>query len=232
MKKRTGKEKFYLIVIILAVAAIAAIVLISLLNGDQSAKAQVPAPTPRPTDRIVIKEVEKFVEVEKEITSEIIEDGLKDMGVLITEEYYFTDVISYSSVKKFLKTKIELGFTESSYLAGYDGVVSAGVDFSKVSVEKDNETFTVTVHAPKPEIQYVDIDFNSFVLYSEKEGIGNPISAEDFNASLVELENTARVKAKEKGLLEKADENARIMIQNFISGLIDTSVYSIRITSD
>lgn len=232
MKGKNGKEKFYIITIALAVLAIACIVTVSSLKGDAAAQPEVPVATPRPEQKTVIKEVEKIVEVEKEISSEIIEDGLRDMGVLITEEYYFTDVISFSSVKKFLKTNIELGFTESSYLAGYDGVVAAGIDFSKVRVDKDDENTQITVYVPKAELQYVDIDLDSFVLYSEKSGIGNPLSADDFNASLIELENTAKTKAEKRGILERADENAENMISNFIGGLVDTSVYSVRFITD
>ena len=176
--------------------------------------------------------MEKLVEVEKEITSEIIQDGLREMGVLITEEYYFTDVISFSSVKKFLRTNIELGFTESSYLAGYDGVVSAGIDFDSVRVDKNDSNSLITVYIPKADIQYVDIDLDSFVLYSEKEGLGNPISADDFNNSLIELENTAKAKAEKRGLLERADENAKKVISNFIGSLVDTSVYTIDYIKD
>lgn len=227
---KTRKEKVYLILIAVIVLAIA-IVLIVGLSG-RSSKAPSPAPTPIPTPqtttKVLVKEVEKLVEVEKEISSEVIEDGLNDMGRLITEEYYFTEVVSFSSVKKFLKTDITLGFTESSYLASYEGTVSAGVDFSGIRVEKDDEAGRITVHIPKAEIYSISIDPNSFELYSEKTGIGNPLSIEDFNTSLVELESTAKSKALDRGLLDKADENARSVISNFVSSLTDSSAYSLK----
>ena len=53
-------------------------------------------------------------------------------------------------------------------------------------------------------------------------------SAADFNSSLVELEASAREKALERGLLDKADENARRIIRNFIAGLVDTTRWSVR----
>ncbi len=36
-----------------------------------------------------------------------------------------------------------------------------------------------------------------------------------------------RQKALDKGLLVKADENARAVVRNFIAGLVDTGVYSV-----
>jgi hypothetical protein len=73
----------------------------------------------------------------------------------------------------------------------------------------------------------VDSDPDSVVLYSEKNGLGNPLSVSDFNDALVELEDKARTRALERGLLEKAKENARRVVVNFIGGFLDLAVYDI-----
>ena len=223
------KNRLYIVLIVLLLLAIAAVVFFYAGKNDEP--AEIPIVTAQPTQQVIIKEkeVEKIVEVQKEISSEIIQDGLNDMGLLITEEYYFTDVVSFSSIKSFLN--INLGITESSYLASYDGVVTAGIDFSKISVRKDEDKATIFIDLPKSDILNVDIDPNSFQLYSEKSGLGNHVSAEDFNNSLIELENTAKAKALERGLLERADENAQKLIKNFVSGLIDTDYYSVKFTT-
>lgn len=226
---KTKKERLYLVLIgLLALAIICVVITAFAGKGAADAPASPEAAEPQiPTTKVVYKEVEKLVEVEKEISAEILQDGLNDMGILITEEYYFTEVVSFSSIKNLLKTDIKLPFTESSYLASYDGTVSAGIDFSAISVAKDDSAYRITVYLPKSEIQGVTIDPNSFELYSEKVGFGNPLSVEDFNQSLTTLEETAKTKAVEKGLLERADENARTVISNFISGLADPALYSL-----
>jgi len=173
------------------------------------------------------KEVEKIVTVEKEITAEIVQDSLRDAGFLVTEEYYFTEVVSYSSIKKLWN--IDLGITESSYLASYDGVVTAGVDLTKAQVEKDEEKKLVTVTLPAAVIENIDIDPESFVLYSEKAGLGNRLSAADFNNSLIELEQTAREKAVERGVLERAEKNARTLIGGLVGSLVDTTEYRVEL---
>lgn len=215
-------RKIYFGLIAVVITAIVVIVAVN-LGGCDKKEEIVPAVTPRPSSEVVVKEVAKIVEVEKHIDSEIIEDGLRDMGVLITEEYYFTEVVNYTSIKKFFK----LFPSETSFLASYDGEVTAGIDFSGARVEKDDEAKRVTVHIPKAEVQNVHIDFDSFQLYSEKTGIGNPLHAEDFNQSFVELENNAREKAISRGLLESADKNAELVISNFIGSLIDLSEYTL-----
>ncbi len=222
------KQKLRLYLIALAVVLLAVIALL-FWHGGRGKPPETPAAvTPRPTQQVVVRErpVEKLIEVEKEVTVEEIRAGLNDMGVLLTEEYYFTDVVRFSSIKKLFN--IELGITESSYLASYDGVVTAGVDFTKLTLRRDDGMMLITVTMPAPQIVNVDIDPESFQLYSEKTGLGNPISMADFNTSLVELEQSAREKALERGLLERARDNARSIVTNFIAGLVDTTQYNIR----
>jgi hypothetical protein len=56
----------------------------------------------------------------------------------------------------------------------------------------------------------------------------NPTSIEDYNDSLVDLKKSAKDKAIEKGVLDKADENAKAIIQNFVTGMVDDSDYTIK----
>ena len=222
-KKRT---KLLVGLIVLVLAAIAVLFIIHAVTSAKETAAPLTV-TPRPSQEVVVreKEVEKIVTVEKEISSAILQDGVRELGLLVTDEYYFTEVVSYSSIKKLWK--IDLGITESSYLASYDGVVRAGVDLAAASIEKDDEQKRITVTLPPAAITDVDIDPESFQLYSEKAGLGNPISAEDFNNSLVELEATARDKALERGLLTRADENAHALVRNVIGALCDLNEYTL-----
>ena len=230
MLKEKKKLRIYLIAL-----AVVLLVIIALIvwHGGRAEPEPLPAVTPRPTQQVVVRErpvekiVEKLVEVEKEVSAEEIRGGLSDMGVLLTEEYYFTDVVRFSSIKKLFS--IELGITESSYLASYDGVVTAGVDFTGVTVSRDEASGVVTVTLPAAQIMNVDVDPESFRLYSEKTGLGNPLSMEDFNASLVELEQSAREKALARGILTRADETARQIVKNFVSGLVDPARWTVRI---
>lgn len=224
VKRKTG------IYVGLLIAVLAAITALIVWHGGRSAPEPAPAATAAPTPEVVIRwkerEVEKIVEVEKEITAATIQDGLRDMGFLVTEEYGFTQVVSYSSIKKLFN--LELGITESRFLASYDGVVTAGVDFSRITVEKNAESGILVVTLPGAEILNVDIDPDSFELYSEREGLGNPISVADYNQSLVELENNARERALGRGILDRAGENAVRVMDNFIRSLMDTSSWTVQ----
>ncbi len=205
---------------LISIAALAVIIIILLVIGLTKKQPEMPpAASLQPQVEIQTVEKEKIVEVEKKITSEIIQDGLNNMGFLISQEYYFTEVVEYSSIKTLLK--INIPFTQSGYLISYDGIVEAGIDMTQAKVKKDDDQRTITITLPQPVIKSVSIDFDSFQVYSEKESIFNPITVEDYNNSLKELEATAREKAVERGVLEQAEKNARVVISGFISGLVD-----------
>ena len=209
------------------------IVVMVALHAGRSSPTPLPAATVRPTAKVIVEEreveklVEKLVEVEvvKKISSAEISSGLNDMGLLITQEYYFTGVTGGSNKVDFLGR--EWDFTETGFLASYDGVVTAGVNFTRIRVVKNDTARTILVSVPRAQIIAVDIDPESFQLHYEKNSIFTDLSAEDFNASLVELERLEREKALERGILEKADENAEKLIRGFIDSLVDTGDYTI-----
>lgn len=224
---KTKKEKLYLIAIGVVALAALCVLIIGLAHPKKAPVSELaPLPSAAPVSKVVYKEVEKLVEVEKTISVGMLQDGLRDMGMLITQEYYCTDVISFSSAKKLFKTDITLKFTETNYLVSYDGTAYAGIDFSSVTVAKDDAAKVITVSLPKAEIQNVTVDYGSFVLYSEKSGFGNPLSVEDVNTSLQELESGIRSKSLDRGVLDRADENAEQIIRNFIGGLVGPDEYT------
>lgn len=229
MKKKLTAKQIYLIAIGVVALAIAVTAICWSVGRKEVTRVPAPAVTSAPVrpEREYV-EVEKIVQVEKEFSAEIIQDGLRDMGFLVTEEYYFTEVMTYSSVKK-LFNLIELGFTESGYVAGYDGKILAGVNFEGISVIKDEDNHKITISIPAAEIISTDIDPESFVLYSEKEGVGNRVSVVDYNDSLIQLEKNATEKALKRGLLSKAETNAKQVITNFVNSVVDRSVYSVEI---
>ena len=225
MEKLKKKNRGLWILIGLLLAAIAAVIIAAAVTKP---KPELPAVVPRPTPEIIVreKEVEKLVETEKVVTAAVIEDGLRDMGKLVTEEYFFTEVVTFSSIKSYLK--VEWKITESSFLASYDGVINAGIDFAGIAVVKDEEHKTVTVTLPAAEILAVDVDPDSLTVYSEKNGLGNHITVEDYSSALSVLEQNATAKALDKGILEKAEQNAERLIRPFIGSLVDLNEYSLR----
>ena len=162
--------------------------------------------------------VEEIVTVD----TEIIADGLREMGTLITEEYYFTQLEKYKKTEKVWIFK-----SEATTAYSYDGVVTAGIDCNEIGIEKDDENKTITISIPKASILNVDIDPNSFQMYEEKNGLWSKFNISDYNKSLIEFEEAGKKKALEKGIIEKADESAKKMVESFVNSLIDSDEYTI-----
>ena len=209
------KNIFY--VAIIAISVIASVVLCiqfknrpaeTVATSDSSGKATL---APRKDATIVT------------VNTEVINDGLKNMGFLVTQEYYFTQVETYTKEKpllKYFKTSSELAYS-------YDGSVTAGVDFEKIDISKDDTTKTITVDIPDSEIQTVIIDKNTFKVFKQEDSLWNPIKAEDINDSLKEFEEAAKKKAIESGILERSDDQAKNLIENFINNFPSVSDYKI-----
>ena len=156
------------------------------------------------------------------VNTEIIKDGLKEMGTLITQEYYFTQVEEYKSTER-----VWIFDSKASFIFSYDGVVTAGIDCNDIEITKDDEAKIINVKIPKSNIIGVNIDHDSFNIYEEKEGLWNKLDMTKYNNSIIEFENEAKNKAINKGIIDKADENAKTLIESFINSLIEDNVYSI-----
>ena len=170
-----------------------------------------------------------LTETETVISGEVIKEGLADIGELATEEYYFTEVESYDSNKSFMDFK--LPFTTSKFVYSYDGLIKAGIDFTAVEVEKDDLLKTITVKLPKAKILSSEIDESSFQVYDEKQSIFNKVSISNFNDTNADLKNRAEERAIKKGLLDKADANATMLIKNFLLSTYSVSDYAIKVIS-
>ena len=156
------------------------------------------------------------------VNTEIIKDGLKEMGTLITQEYYFTQVEEYKSTER-----VWIFDSKASSIFSYDGVVTAGIDCNDIEITKDDEAKIINVKIPKSNIIGVNIDHDSFKIYEEKEGLWNKLDMTKYNNSIIEFEIEAKNKAINKGIIDKADENAKTLIESFINSLIEDNVYSI-----
>lgn len=177
----------------------------------------------------VIKEipVEKIVEKEVVISGDTIRASMANIGKLCTAEYGYTHVERVDSSREIKGYKIP--FTTASFIYSYDGTILAGIDFGEIRVDKDDAKKTIKVTLPKAEIISSDVDQDSFQLYDEKNNIFNPIRVTDVADSFADLKNTEEQKAIEKGLLDKAKENAVVLVENFMRGSYDVGDYEIEV---
>ena len=212
------KTKMIMYLVIIAVCAVAMLVLgIDYLNRQKNAPEEITFE--EPAEKMKSEDEKVLVSV----STETIRDGLANIGTLITQEYYFTQVEKFTKEKKIFKYIS----SSSEMLYSYDGSVMAGIDFEKIEIAKDDAAKTLTITLPKSEIQTVTIDKDTFQLYSEKDSLWNPLKLEDYNMSLTDFEETARQKALDNGILERSDEQAKVLVSNFISNFPAAAEYEI-----
>ncbi len=210
---------FLLIVVLLIVWAVG--------GSKQTTRAELPD-LPESADReVVFFESDKPVPNKYVIDNTVIRDTLEEINFLVTSEYYFTDVTDFSKTRSIFGK--EIGLTTTSFIASYDGCVTAGLDLSKTVINIDEDQKKITIALPAAEIKNVEIDFNSFQVYQEKDGIFNHLSVSDVNAAQKELDTTVRKKATSKGILEKASAQAKNIVRDFVQKLPGMSDYTLLI---
>lgn len=172
-------------------------------------------------------EVEKVVEKKAEISGETIRAGIANIGKLCTAEYSYTHVERVDSSKEI--KGFEIPFTTSTFIYSYDGTIMAGIDFTKIQIDKNDIEKEITVTLPDVEIISSEVDQDSFELYDEKNNIFNPITVTEVADSFADLKNSEEQKAIDEGLLDRARANAITLVENFMRGSYDVGDYNIEV---
>ena len=123
-------------------------------------------------------------------------------------------------------------FSGTSLLVTYDGSIKAGVDLSEVQVVVDEEARKITITLPPSRITDNNILQESITVVEVKNGLFNEVTFDDYNTFISEQKVIMESKAIERGILEKASEEARKSIEAFLAplpGLTGKDAYSLEI---
>ena len=166
----------------------------------------------RLSDPIVIYE-----EASKEVDISIINAAIQDIGELATIEYLYTDAGKFEDPAKIFGKEVPFSFTTKSFIAKWDGIIKAGVDIEKVTVEVNETEKEIIVHMPKAEILSHEIEDESIETLDEKNGLFNKLKVEDVREFDIISKEAMEKRAIENGILDKAYENAKVIIYNLIN---------------
>lgn len=151
--------------------------------------------------------------------------GMKNVGELATQSGYFTVVNVIDDSVELWGWSVPL--TESKYIFSYDGIVKAGLDFSKLDYEVNELKKEIVVSLPKVGILSIELQEDSLEIYDESRNIFTPLGLADIQESRLSMMDEIRNRALENGLLEQATINAQTLISGFLSGQYDLSEYHV-----
>ena len=145
----------------------------------------------------------------------ILDFGFKDVGELVTQEWYGRILEDSSDARKIFK-KISIPFTTSRLIFSLDVEVLAGIDFRKIDYKISKDHSKITVILPKAKIyKYYQVP-KTFKTYLDEESIFTNISSEKRHELEDVIVEKGKKKALDSGLLEKADNNAKILVEQMI----------------
>lgn len=163
----------------------------------------------------------------KQVTIDLIKSEIKDIGELATIEYLYTDAGKFEDVKQLFEVNVP--FTTKSFIAKWDGIIKAGVQIDAIIVEVNDVSKEIIVHMPKAEILSHEIDSNSIETLDEKDGLFNSITVEDTREFDAVSKETMEKRAIENGILDKAFESAKDIIEKLVNNdIVQEQGYTIK----
>lgn len=212
-----NKRKKNLIIIAIVLIVLIAIVLVIYFNGYYSAKnkyenivKQLEEEVDRLSDPIVKHEI-----ASQEVSLDLIKSEISDIGELATIEYLYTNAGKYEDAKQLFGMDV-IGTTKS-FIAKWDGIIKAGVQIDKIIVEINDANKEIIVHMPKAEILSHEIDNDSIETLDQKNGLFNAVKVEDVREFDAISKEEMEQRAIENGILDKAYENAKDIIEKLIN---------------
>ena len=220
------KTKFIIAgVILLVIVAIAGGIF---LKGYFAAKANYETKIEELEQQIVKLEDEaaRYIVEEKVVSVTILEKEIKAIGELATQQYSYTDAGSFTDSRHFKNLNIPL--TKKHFVLRWDGVIKAGIDIQKVIVEVNDKDKLITIKMPEAKILSHELDANSFETLKEDNNIFNPITIDDVRNFDAKSKSLMEERAIESGLLDKAYENAKLVITSLVyTEVVEAQGYSI-----
>lgn len=188
--------------------------------------------TPEPT-----QEAETEISPSSNITSssdvpdeykKYIKNSIEKIGELSTAKYDYTDVTSFN------KSELEfwglsIPWINSQIIVKYSGTIKAGIDFTKVEINVDEETKTIDIALSPAHIISSEIDLSKCKVYNTKKFIFDAFEIDNAGELFDDCKKRENKKAENSGLLKTAEDNAKATIVNLVNELYPSLGYSVSV---
>ena len=153
----------------------------------------------------------------KEVDIHVINTEIQSIGELATMEYLYTNASKFEDPVKIFGKSVPFSLTTKSFIVKWDGIIKAGVNISEVTAAADKENKKIIIQMPAAEILSHEIDNDSIETLDQKNGLFNKITVEDVKEFDAVSKTAMENRAVENGLLEKAFENAKGIIESLVN---------------
>ena len=160
------------------------------------------------------------------IISRQVEKALENCSSLVAARHHYQAVEIYESQKEFIGIKVP--FTKNKVVYVYSGVVGASIDLSEVDYEVSSLDKTITINLPAVDIEYSDVDEDSFEYPYEDYSVFNKPNMSEY----VDLINVLESKKADEMLnntefLTTTRNNAKEVLSGFIYATEEAQEYEI-----
>lgn len=174
------------------------------------------------------EKVEEFLNIEETepvITSQQLKEQLSAISELVTQKYIYTNADRAENNKTWI-LGWDMPLSTKSLLVKYDGIIKAGIDFSKVTIVVNEETRAIIVTLPDSKVTDNNVPQETVEVY-ETNSLFNKVTIEDSNDLIAVGKRAMEEKAIERGLLRDAKEEAKTLIRAFLSMVPGIDTYTL-----
>lgn len=216
-EKFMEKYKHVLIKLLIIVSVVLAVVGGLFFKGYTSAKEKYESYIEELENKVdeLSNPIAVYTNALTEVDIQLISSKIQNIGELATIEYLYTDAGKFEDPKQLFGKNIP--FTTKSFIAKWDGIIKAGVDIEEVTVEVNNLKKEIMIRIPEAKILSHEIDSNSIETLDQKNGLFNSVKVEDVREFDKASKEAMEKRAIENGILDKALENAKEMIEKLLN---------------
>lgn len=157
------------------------------------------------------------IKSEKSVSSTQIANELVKISELATYKNSYMDVFFIKDTKKI--NDFLLPFTTRALIIRYSGYIKAGVDLKNVSVIIDDRKKSAYIRLNKAEIIDNVIDTDNVTILDERYSIFNEVDSQKIFDELNKNKSELAERLIKDGFLERANENAKILIESILKGM-------------
>lgn len=193
--------------------------------GTFRSKKSVPVAEPVPVASSASSSIDLQLptEVEKRIiTNEEVQSKLIEIGQLATYSSEYT-VSKSVDTSRYLLDNIRIPGTTNSISLKCTGIVKVGYNVKDITPSVDNDSERIYIALPTASLLDNYIIWDS-IECSDSNSILNPLEFSQYQLLIQEIEETGLAQAESDGIYAAAEDNAKLIVKNFLSGFEDYEI--------